>query len=138
MKARLGLLIGTVALIASANGAPAAEATGLKDQVKVRVENAELHPGMEPGMYVCPAGHLHIKAMVENTASVPLSGIAVAGKAFDANGTLLGTATASPKTARLGPNEKAEVNLEFLTVTGPKIEQVKRHEETVTEARLAK
>jgi len=34
----------------------------------------------------------------------------------------------------LAPGEKAEVNLEFLTVTGPAIQQVKRHEVTVVEA----
>ena len=56
------------------------------------------------------------------------------GKAFGADGKLLGTATFSTKQATLGPSEKAEVNLEFLTVTGPMIEQVKKHKLDVVEA----
>ena len=47
---------------------------------------------------------------------------------FDADGQLLGTATASTKRSVLNPNDKAEVNLEFLTVTGPLIKQVKNQE----------
>jgi hypothetical protein len=60
--------------------------------------------------------------------------VKVAGKAFDVDGKLLGTATASTKQSALAPNQKAEINLEFLTVTGPQIQQVKRHELTVVEA----
>ena len=58
----------------------------------------------------------------------------MAGKAFDADGKLLGTATFSTKQTMLGPGEKAEINLEFLTVMGPKIQQVKKHELAVVEA----
>jgi hypothetical protein len=47
---------------------------------------------------------------------------------FDADGKLLGTATASTKQSVLNPNDKAEVNLEFLTVTGPLIKQVKNQD----------
>ena len=55
-------------------------------------------------------------------------------KAFDSEGKLLGTATSSTKQTTLGPNDKAEINLEFLTVTGPLIQQVKKHEVAVVEA----
>jgi len=54
--------------------------------------------------------------------------IKVAGKVFDADGKVLGTATASTKRPVLSPNDKAEINLEFLTVTGPLIKQVKTQE----------
>jgi hypothetical protein len=54
--------------------------------------------------------------------------VKVAGKVFDADGKLLGTATASTKRLVLNPNDKAEVNLEFLTVTGPLIKQVKNQD----------
>ena len=109
-------------------------ATDLKDKVKVETESVGLHPGMDPGMYVCAGNHLHIKGTVQNLAGVPLGQIKVAGKAFGPDGKLLGTATFSTKQATLGPGEKAEINVEFLTVTGPLIQQVKRHELAVVEA----
>lgn len=105
-----------------------------KDKVKVEIESVGLHPGMDPGMYVCASGHLHIKGTVENLSTVPLRHVKVAGRAFDANGKLLGTATSTTKADKLPPGQKAEINLEFLTVTGPAIQQVKRHEVTVLEA----
>jgi hypothetical protein len=117
-----------------AMSAAAWAASDLKDRVKVEVESVGLHPGMDPGMYVCALGHLHIKGSVQNLAGVPLGHVKVAGKAFDAQGQLLGTATSSTKPATLGPGEKAEINLEFLDVTGPLIERVKRHEVAVVEA----
>jgi hypothetical protein len=46
----------------------------------------------------------------------------------------LGTAAASTKQALLPPGEKAEIDLEFLTVTGRMIQQVKRHKLMVIEA----
>jgi hypothetical protein len=58
----------------------------------------------------------------------------VAARAFDANGKLLGTATTMTKTEKLAPGEKAEINIEFLTVTGAAIQQVKRHDVVVVEA----
>jgi len=122
-----------VALVILA-GSVAALAVDLKDKVKVEIESVGLHPGMDPGMYVCALGHLHIKGTVRNLAGVTLGPIKVAGKAFDADGKLLGTATSSTKTASLGPNEKAEINLEFLTVTGPQIQQVKKYDVAVIEA----
>lgn len=115
-------------------GLSAALAANLKDKVKVEIESVGLHPGMDPGMYVCALGHLHIKGTVQNLAGVSLGPIKVGAKAFDSEGKLLGTATASTKQTTLGPNDKAEINLEFLTVTGPMIQQVKKHEITVIEA----
>jgi hypothetical protein len=72
--------------------------------------------------------------MVQNESDVALGQIKVAGKAFDARGKLLGTATATTKQAVLAPSQKAQFNLEFLDVTGPKIQEVTRHEEVVIEA----
>ena len=109
-------------------GGGVALASDLKDEVKIEIESTEVHSGMEPGMYVCAAGHLHIKGTVQNLTSVPVGPVKVAGKVFDADGKLLGTATASTKRSVLNPNDKAEVNLEFLTVTGPLIKQVKNQE----------
>ena len=117
-------------------GGPPATAQGsdLADKVRVDIDSVGLHPGMEPGLYVCAAGHLHIKGTVQNLADVSLGRIKVSGKAFDAQGKLLGTAAASTKRPLLMPGDKAEINLEFLTVTGEMIGQAKRHEITVVEA----
>ncbi len=131
MKATVAWLVVTFLML---GGFGLALAVDMKDKVKVEIESVGLHPGMEPGMYVCALGHLHIKGTVQNQAGVPLGPIKVAGKAFDAQGKLLGTATAVSKKPALGPGEKAEINLEFLTVTGPLIQQVKKHEEAVIEA----
>ena len=131
MRATIAFI--TVVLVLLGGFSPAV-AADLKDKVKLEVASVGLHPGMDPGMYVCALNHLHIKGTVENLAGVPLGQIKVAGKAFDADGKLLGTATFSTKQATLGLGEKAEINLEFLTVMGPKIQQVKKHEITVVEA----
>ncbi len=112
-------------------------AADLKERVKAEVESVGLHPGMDPGMYVCALGHLHIKGSVHNLAEVPLGQIKVIGKAYEGQGRLLGTAESSTKPAVVQPGERAEINLEFLTVTGPLIRQVTRHEVRVTDA-LAK
>ena len=131
MKATIaGLAIG----LAVFGGFSPALAADLKDKVKVEIESVGLHPGLDPGLYICAQGHLHIKGTVQNLAGVNLGHIKMAGKAFDSEGKLLGTATSSTKPATLAPNEKAEINLEFLTVTGPLIQQVKKHEEAVIEA----
>ncbi len=111
-----------------------AAARDLKDKVKVEIESVGLHPGMDPGMYVCASGHLHIKGTVQNLAEVPLRQVKVTGGAFDGAGKLLGTATTTTKIDKLAPGQKTEINLEFLTVTGPAIEQVKRHDVSVVEA----
>jgi hypothetical protein len=113
-------------------------AADLKDKVMVETLNVGLHPGMDPGLYICAKNHLHIKGTVHNLADVTLGKIKVSGKAFAADGKLLGTATFSTKEASLAPGGKAEVNLEFLTVTGPVIEKVKRHELAVLEAPAGK
>ena len=131
MKAALVSLTVALALLGSLVPAFAAD---FKDKVEVEVESVGLHPGMDPGMYVCAAGHLHIKGTVQNLAGIPLGKIKVAGKAFGPSDNLLGTATFSTKQATLGPNEKAEINLEFLTVGGPLIHGVKRHQIEVVEA----
>jgi hypothetical protein len=131
MKASIVTL--TVALVLL-GGFSTALAADLKDKVKLEIQSVGLHPGMDPGMYVCALNHLHIKGTVHNLAGIPLGTIKVAGKAFDSDGKLLGTATFSTKQATLGLGEKAEINLEFLTVMGPKIQQVKKHEITVLEA----
>jgi hypothetical protein len=112
-------------------------AADMREKGAVEVESVGLHPGMDPGMYVCASGHLHIKGAVKNNSAVTLGRIKVTGRAFGPDGKLLGEATASTKQPSLGPGEKAPVDLEFLTVGGPLIQAVKRHEVTVIEA-LAK
>ena len=109
-------------------GVDVALAGDLKDEVRIEIGSAGEHSGMAPGTYVCAAGHFHIKGTVQNLAAVPVGPIKVAGKVFDADGNLLGTATASTKQPVLNPNDKAEINLEFLTVTGPLVKQVKNQE----------
>lgn len=123
-----------VAAISILGGLSPALAADMKDKVKVEVESVGLHPGMDPGMYVCALGHLHIKGTVQNLSDVPLGRIKLAGKAFDADGKLLGTAISTTKQAVLAPSQKTEFNLEFLSVTGPKINEVKKHEAAVVEA----
>jgi hypothetical protein len=105
-------------------GVLTAAAAELKNEVKVEIQSAGLH-AEAPGMYVCAEGHLHIKGTVQNLTEVPVGPIKVAGKVFDANGKVLGTATASTKRPVLNPNDTADVNLEFLTISGPLIKQVK-------------
>jgi len=112
---------------------PASHATALKDKFKVETDTVGLDPRLDPGMYVCAKGHLHIKGSVQNLANVTVGRVKVAGKVFGADGGLLGTATASTKQVALAPGEKTEVNLEFLSVTGPLIEKAKKHELVVVE-----
>jgi hypothetical protein len=109
-------------------------AANLKDKVNVEIESVKFHADMDPGMYMCAAQHLHIRAALENRADVPLGRIKVAGKVFDGGGALMGTATASTGQPLLVPGEKAGVDLEFLTVIGSLIEDVERHEIEVVEA----
>jgi len=125
MKAVIAWPVVALMLLGGSYGVLAGD---LKDEVKIEIESTEVHSGMEPGMYVCAAGHLHIKGTVQNLSGVPMGPIKVAGKVFDADGKVLGTATASTKRPVLNPNDKAEINLEFLTVTGPLIKQVKTQE----------
>jgi hypothetical protein len=130
MRTVVGLLVALVAM----GGIGTVAAKDLKDKVKVEVESVGLHPGMDPGMYVCAGGHLHIKGTVQNLADAPLRHVKVSARAYDADGKLLGTATTMTKGEKLVPKEKAEINVEFLNVTGPAIQRVKRHEITVVEA----
>ena len=131
MKRTVTSLVVATAIL---GGLSAALGADMKDKVKVEIESVGLHPGMDPGTYVCALGHLHIKGTVQNLSDVPLGQVKVAGKAFDADGKLLGTATSTTKQAVLAPSQKAEFNLEFLSVTGPKIKEVKKHEEVVVDA----
>jgi hypothetical protein len=131
MKRTVTRLVAAIAILAGLSPALVAD---MKDKVKVEVESVGLHPGMDPGTYVCALGHLHIKGTVQNLSDIPLGPVKVAGKAFDADGKLLGAATSTTKQAVLAPSQKAEFNLEFLSVTGPRINEVKKHEETVVEA----
>ena len=94
MKATLA---GIIVTLATLGGFTTALAVDLKEKVKVEIESVGLHPGMDPGMYVCAGGHLHIRGKVQNLADVSLGRIKVAGKAFNADGKLLGTATSSTK-----------------------------------------
>ena len=108
------------------------------EPVQVELENVDPHPGMEPGMYVCAAGHLHIRGTVRNLADVPLGPIKVAGKALDSAGKILGTATASTEQRTLAPGAKTGFDLEFVTVTGPRVQLVKKHEIKVVDAPVAR
>ena len=136
MKRVLMSVVGSAVVCAllGFGASPAVGAEDFKDHVRVEVESVGQHPGMGPGMYECAGGHLHIKGTVENRAGVPLGPVKVAAKAFDADGKLLGTATASTRQAELPPGGKAEIDLEFRTVTGPRIHEVERHELSVVEA----
>ncbi len=131
MKATLAAFIVTLCVLGGFTATPATE---LKDKVKVEIESMGLHPGMPPGTYACAAGHLHIAGTVQNLADISLGYIKVAGKAFDPDGKLLGTATSSTRQPVLRQGEKTKFDLEFLTVTGPLVRQAKRHEVTVIEA----
>jgi len=128
MKAATALPIVAIMMLGVVDPALAGD---LKDQVKVEVKSSEVHEGMAPGTFVCAEGHLHIRGSVENLADAPVGQVKVAGTVFDADGKVLGTATASTKQPVLNPKDKADVNLEFLTVTGSKIKQVKNQELTV-------
>jgi hypothetical protein len=126
-SARLWLLV-PIATLAAAHAVSAAD---LKDQMKVRIDSSEVHSGMQPGTYVCAGGHLHVKASVQNLADVAVGPVKVSGRALGADGKVIGTATATTRQATLKPNEAAPIDVEFATVTGPLIEQVKTQELTV-------
>jgi hypothetical protein len=123
--------IGAFALCATFSAAALGQ--NLTERVRFEIDSVGLHPGMEPGMYVCAGGHLHIKGTVQNLTATPLGNVKVGAKAFDAQGNLLGTATASTKKA-ITPGERGEIDIEFLTVTGGMLDKVKRHEVTVLDA----
>jgi hypothetical protein len=128
------LIIGLAVVVGSVE---AVHASDLKSKVKVEKSYAGLHPGVDPGLYVCAGSHLHVKGTVQNLTSVTLASVTIEGKAYDSAGTLLGTARPSRKSAplvSLRPGEKREFDLEFLTLTGPKIQEAKRQEVVVIEA----
>jgi hypothetical protein len=122
------VLVASLAAIAALAWTAVAGAGDLKDEVKVEVQGTEMHSGMAPGTYVCAGGHLHVKGTVQNLAAVPVGQVKVSGKALDAQGKVLGTATASTKQPILNPNDKAAVDLEFVNVTGPLLDKVKSQE----------
>lgn len=124
MKSASIVLLAAIALLPGQRSI----AAELKDQIKVQVDHAETHSGMPAGTYVCAAGHLHVKASVQNLADVPVGPVGIAGKALDADGKVLGTASASTRKPELDPRATAPVDLEFLTVTGPLIQRVKNEE----------
>ena len=74
MKANVAWLIAGLLVSGGFTGALAA---GLADKLKVEVDAADRQPGMEPGMYVCAGGHLHIRGTVQNLADVALGRIKV-------------------------------------------------------------
>jgi hypothetical protein len=135
MKTLYGIL--AVAMVCAGISSASAQSSQIKDQVKLEILSVGLDPNLPQGFYICGEGHLHIRATVQNQSSTPIGKVSVAGKVFDAEGVLLGEAKASTKLSRLLPYETTEVNLEFLKVTGPKIQQVKRHEETIIETSRA-
>src|SRR5688572_33178548 len=106
MKPMRAILFAPVIFAVVIGGIGATPAADLKDRVKVEIASVGLHPGMDPGMYVCASNHLHIKGTVQNLSDVALGRIKVAGKAFDADGKLLGTATGSTKQAILARSEE--------------------------------
>ena len=134
MKALYGIV--AVAMVCTGLSSAASQSTQLKDRVKLEILSIGLDPDMPKGFFICGEGHLHIRATVQNRSSAPIGKVQVAGKVFDAAGALLGEAQASTLLPRLLPYETTEVNLEFLKVTGPKIQLVKRHETTIVEASL--
>ena len=129
MKVMLtGLIIGLAVVVGSVE---AGHASDLKSRIKVEKSYAGVHPGVDPGLYVCAGGHLHVKGTVQNLTNVTLASVTIEGKAYDSAGTLLGTARPakkSPPLVSLKPGEKREFDLEFLTVTGPKVQEAKRQE----------
>lgn len=46
-------LVSPIVALVLLGGFSAAVATDLKDKVKVEIASVGLHPGMDPGMYVC-------------------------------------------------------------------------------------
>ena len=120
-----------VAASAMLSAIGAASASDLKDQMKVEIRSSEEHAGMPAGTYICAAGHLHVKASVQNLADVPVGAVKVAGKALDAEGKVVGTATASTRQREIGPKESAPLDMEFESITGPLIKQVKSEQLSV-------
>lgn len=134
MKAVFAGLIVSLGILGVVSAVPAAD---LKEKVKVEILSAGFHPGMDPGLYVCAGGHLHVKGTVQNQTGVTLASIKLEGKAYDAAGKFLGKASPwrkAPLLASLKPGEKREFDMEFLGITGPRVGLAKKHEIVVIEA----
>jgi hypothetical protein len=125
MKLASTCILAAVAMLIAVDAPFAAD---LKDQMKVEINSSEVHSGRQPGTYVCAGGHLHVKASVQNLAAVPVGSVKVAGKALDADGKVIGTATSSTRQPAINPHEAASIDIEFLNITGPLIKQVKNEE----------
>jgi hypothetical protein len=125
------IIVGPIVALSIFWGVGASLAAEPADGVKVEIDSSAVHSGMEPGQYICGAGHLHITGTVQNLRTVAVGPVKVAGTVFDAEGKVLGTATASTRQAVLNPSDKATVDLEFLKVTGPLVKRVKNQELTV-------
>jgi hypothetical protein len=121
----------SLAAIAMLGAIDAPLAAELKDQMRVQIDSSEVHTGMQPGTYVCAGGHLHVKASIQNLADVAVGPVKVSAKALNGDGKVVGTATASTRQAALNPNEKALVDIEFMSVTGSLIKQVTNEELSV-------
>ncbi len=136
MKIALMVLIVSVVILGGVTAAPALEP---KEKVMVEISKTGLHLGMDPGLYVCAASHLHITGTVQNVTKKTLVSVKLEGKAYDASGKLIGTAYPRKlkplPLAPLKPGQKNEFDLEFLEITGNKIRMTKKQEAVVTEAR---
>ena len=136
MRSMLMVLIVSVVILGGVTATPALEP---KEKVKVEISKTGLHLGMDPGLYVCAASHLHITGTVQNVTKNTLVSVKLEGKAYDASDKLIGTA--HPRKfkplplAPLKPGQKAEFDLEYRTITGPRIRTVKKQEIAVIEAR---
>ena len=76
MQRTVTSLAAAIALLAGLSPAFAAD---MKDKVKVEIESVGgVHPDMDPEMYVCALGHLHIKGTVQNLSQVALGQVKVA------------------------------------------------------------
>jgi len=109
-------------------------AADMKDKVKFEADYVGLHPGVDPGMYVCGGGHFHVRGKVQNLSDSPVHRIKVEAKAYDAQGNLLGTASDATKSDIVMQNEKAEIDFEFRSVPGTRIRDVKKYDVVVIQA----
>lgn len=109
-------------------------AADMKDKVKFEKTYAGLHPGADPGMYVCGGGHFHMRGTVQNLSDSPLHRIKVEAKAYDAQGNMLGTAADATKSDFVMKDEKAEIDFEFRSVPGTRINEVKKVDVVVIQA----
>ena len=124
------------ALVLIAGGAPGLAADNLASKIKVAVDSAQ-KPGMEPGMYECMGGHLHVTGTLQNANDVPVKMVKLEGKVFDESGAVLGAATDVNK-KELKPGATTAFDIEFVKVTGDKIQKVKKSEIKAVDAQPTK